>query len=91
MRVNARLDDESAEHLDYLTQVTGLGISHVIRESVAHYYRHVRSQRPGLVHFGPLIGKGDSGRSDIASNWKRYVGEALDEKYPRSGRRPRKP
>jgi len=81
MRVNARLDDESANHLEYLTQTTGLGISHVLRESVAHYYRHVRAQRPGLTHFGPLIGKGDSGRSDIASNWKRYIGEAIEEKH----------
>ncbi len=81
MRVNARLDQEAAEQVEYLVAATGEGVSHVLRESVAHYYRHVKSQKKGLVHFGPLIGKGDSGRSDIASNWKKYLGESLDEKY----------
>ena len=82
MRVNARLDDEAAEQVEYLVAATGEGVSRVLRESVAHYYRHVRSQRAGLVYLGPLIGKGHSGRSDIASNVKKYVGEYLDEKYP---------
>lgn len=81
MRVNARLDEESAEQVEYLVAATGEGVSHVLRESVAHYYRHVRAQKKGLVHLGPLIGKGNSGRSDIASNVKKYVGEYLDEKY----------
>jgi len=81
MRVNARLDDESAEQVEYLVAATGEGVSHVLRESVAHYYRHVKAQKKGLVHFGPLIGKGHSGQSDIASNWKRYLGESLGEKY----------
>ena len=82
MRVNARLDDEAAEQVEYLVAATGEGVSQVLRESVAHYYRHVRSQRAGLVHLGPLIGEGRSGRSDIASNVKKYVGKTLDEKYP---------
>ena len=82
MRVNARLDDEAAKQIEYLVAATGEGISHVVRESVAHYYRHVKAQKRGLVHLGPLIGKGRSGRSDIASNVKKYVGEYLDEKYP---------
>jgi hypothetical protein len=86
MRVNARLDDEAAEQIDYLTRATGLGVSHVLRESVALYYGHVRAQRVGLPHFGALIGKGDSGRSDIASNVKRHVGESLDSKNRRPAR-----
>ena len=90
MRVNARLDDEAAEQIDYLTRATGLGVSHVLRESVALYYSHVRAQRAGIAHLGALIGKGDSGRSDIASNWKRHLGESLDEKYPPSAKPPRR-
>ena len=82
MRVNARLDDEAAEQIDYLTHATGQGVSHVLRESVALYYSHVRAQRAGIAHLGALIGKGDSGRSDIASDWKRHLGESLDEKFP---------
>lgn len=81
MRVNARLGNEAAEQVEYLVAATGEGVSHVLRESVAHYYRHVKAQKKGLVHFARLIGKGHSGQSDIASNWKRYVGESLDAKY----------
>ena len=81
MRVNARLDDESAEQIDYLTRATGLGVSHVLRESVAMYYGHVRAQRAGISHLGPLIGKGDSGRTDIASDAKRHLGESLAAKH----------
>lgn len=86
MRVNARLDDEAQEQIDYLTRTTGLGVSHVLRESVALYYAQVRAQRAGIAHLGALIGKGDSGRSDIASDWKRHLGDSLDEKYPRSSK-----
>ncbi|MEO6362111.1 MAG: ribbon-helix-helix domain-containing protein [Caldimonas sp.] len=82
MRVNARLDEQAAEQVEYLVAATGEGVSHVLRESVAHYYRHVKAQRTGLVHLAKFIGKGDSGRTDIASNVKKYVAEYLDEKYP---------
>ena len=82
LRINARLDEESSEHLRYLVNATGKATSVLVRESLAHYYRHVKSQKKGLVHLAPFIGKGDSGRSDIASNVKKYVGEYLDEKYP---------
>jgi predicted DNA-binding protein len=82
MRVNARLDDEAAEQIEYLTRATGQGVSHVLRESVALYYGQMRARHAGLANLGALIGKGDSGRSDIASNWKRHLGESLDEKYP---------
>jgi hypothetical protein len=86
MRVNARLDDEAAEQIDYLTRATGFGVSRVLRESVALYHSHVRAQRAGLTHFGALIGKGDSGRSDIASDVKRHGGEGLDAKHRRPAR-----
>ena len=80
MRVNARLDDEAAEQIDYLVRATGQGVSHVLRESVALYYGQVRAQRGGPAHLGALIGKGDSGRSDIASDVKRRLGDSLDRK-----------
>jgi hypothetical protein len=86
MRVNARLDEKAAEQIDYLTRATGQGVSHVLRESVALYYGHVRAQRAGITHLGALIGKGDSGRSDIASDVKRHLGDGLAGKLGRSRR-----
>jgi predicted transcriptional regulator len=81
MRVNARLDEESQRQIDYLTETTGMPISHVLRESVGHYYRQVRAQRVGPKHLAALIGKGESGRSDIASDVKRRLSETLAEKH----------
>jgi predicted transcriptional regulator len=81
MRVNARLDEESQRQIDYLTETTGMPVSHVLRESVGHYYRQVRAQRAGPKHLVALIGKGESGRSDIASDVKGRLSDALAEKH----------
>ena len=81
MRVNARLDEESQRQIDYLTETTGMPVSHVLRVSVGHYYRQVRAQRAGPKHLVALIGKGQSGRSDIASDVKGRLSEALGEKH----------
>jgi predicted transcriptional regulator len=87
MRVNARLDDTAQEQLDYLTQATGLSVSHVVRESVARYYAEVRSRQQGPRRLLAMLGQGDSGRSDVASNVKREVGEHIAAKHraPRGG------
>ena len=81
MRVNARLDEEAQQQVDYLTAVTGKAVSHVLRESVSFYYRHVRAQRSGMAHLAALIGKGNSGRTDIASDVKRHLAEGLSTKH----------
>ena len=86
-RINARLDEESSEHLRYLVDATGKATSVLVRESLALYSRHVKASRRGPVHFLALAGTGDSGRTDTASNVKKVVGEYLDEKYPQHSRR----
>lgn len=86
-RINARLDEESSEHLRYLIDATGKAASELVRESLALYSRHVRASRRGPVHLLALAGKGDSGHADTASNVKKVVGAYLDEKYPQRSRR----
>ena len=82
MRVNARLDEESQQQVQYITQATGHSVSHVVREALAQYYVHVRqSQQRVPSKFLAMAGKGNSGRSDIASNVKAFVGEALEAKF----------
>ena len=81
MRVNARLDEESQQQVDYLTRATGKPVSHVLRESVALYYRQVRSQRVGIKHLGALIAKGASGRADVASDAKTHLTDAIGAKH----------
>jgi Arc/MetJ-type ribon-helix-helix transcriptional regulator len=81
MRVNARLDEETQQQLEYLVGATGESVSHVVRESVRIYYDQMRARRTGLKHLSKLIGKGHSGRSDIASNYKQHVAEIIEAKY----------
>ena len=81
MRVNARLDEESREQIEYLTAATGMGVSQVLRESVALYYRQARASAGGAKHLLALAGKGSSGRSDIASDVKRYLADGWAAKH----------
>lgn len=80
MRVNARIDEATQQQLQYLTQTTGESLSHVLRESVAHYYVQVRGQRKPS-RFLALAGQGDSGLTDVASNVKKYLTESLERKH----------
>lgn len=82
MRVNARFEGVAEQQVAYLAGSTGLKVSDVLRESVAFYYRHVRGEGGSLKHLSQLVGKGDSGQSNIASNVKKYVADDLDAKYP---------
>lgn len=81
MRVNARLDEESQSQIDYLVSHTGQSVSHVLRESVALYYAQVKASKRGLSRFGTVIGTGDSGRSDVATNYKQHLREILEAKH----------
>ncbi|RRD67546.1 hypothetical protein EII19_05425 [Comamonadaceae bacterium OH2310_COT-174] len=81
MRVNARFDEEAEQQVAYLAEVTGMGVSEVLRTSVQHYYDSVRAQRSGLRHLGAFIGQGDSGRADVAGRYKERLAEGWAGKY----------
>lgn len=81
MRVNARFEGVAEQQVAYLVNSTGQKVSDVLRDSVDHYYRHVRAGGGQLTHLSRLIGKGNSGQTDISANVKKYVAEGLDEKY----------
>jgi len=83
MRVNARLDPEAQQQLEYLTETTGHGVSLVVREALAHYCMLVRDRERQNVpkRVLALAGKGDSGRSDIASNIKGAYLDSLIAKH----------
>ncbi len=80
MRINARLDEATEKQLEYLTQVTGQSVSHVVRESVAQYYVQVRRGRPSS-RFLSMAGQWRSGHADTASNVKTVLAEALEAKF----------
>ncbi len=81
MRVNARFEGEAEGQLAYLAEVTGMGVSEVLRTSVQHYYDTVRAQRSGLKHLSAFIGQGDSGRADVASRYKQHLADGWRAKH----------
>jgi len=87
MRVNARFEGDAEQQVTYLAEVTGMGVSEVLRTSVQHYYDTVRAQRSGLKHLAAFIGQGDSGRSDVASRYKQQLGDDWHAKHSAGARR----
>jgi hypothetical protein len=81
MRVNARFEGEAEQQLNYLAQATGARVSEVLRASVRHYYEQLRSQQGGLKHFAAFIGAGQSGRGDIAGNYKALLTQDWARKH----------
>jgi hypothetical protein len=80
-RINARLDAHATAQLQYLTATTGLGVSEVVRASLAHYYQAQRAQQaPVLRHLAPLVGRYRSGRADTSARVKEVVAEHLARK-----------
>ncbi len=81
MRVNARFDGEYAKQMEFLSEATGLGVSEVLKASVAHYYQMVRSSaQPRLRNISRFIGKQGSGRSDISVNAKEIFYQGVSAK-----------
>jgi len=81
MRLNARLDDDAADQVAYLTTTTGLSLSHVVREAIALYHAQVKGRRAAPSRLLALAGTGDSGHSDIAGNYKAHVAAAIAAKH----------
>ena len=86
MRINARFDEATEKQLEYLMQTTGQTVSHVVRESVAHYYVQVKSQRqPSRLLALAVAGQWRSSPADMPAttrNVRSGVLEALKAKYP---------
>jgi hypothetical protein len=82
MRVNARFDGEYEKQMEFLTEATGLGVSEVLKASVAHYYQMVsastRSKLPNLRRF---IGGQGSGRSDVSAKARELVSDGVAVKH----------
>jgi hypothetical protein len=82
MRVNARFDGEYERQMEFLSEATGLGVSEVLKASVAHYYQMVsastQSKLPNLSRF---IGRRGSGRANVSVKAKELFGEGMAAKH----------
>ena len=82
MRVNARFDGEYERQMEFLSEATGLGVSEVLKASVAHYYQMMKASSPSkLPNLSRFIGKSGSGRTDISVKAKEIFGDGLAAKH----------
>lgn len=82
MRVNARFDGEYERQMEFLSEATGLGVSEVLKASVAHYYKLVSaSSQSKLPNLSRFIGKQSSGRKDVSVKAKELFGEVVAAKH----------
>jgi hypothetical protein len=86
LKINARLGAGSVAQLKALTRETGLGVSEIVRVSLAHYHEAVfQAKKPIpkskiVAMAGKYASTGpDSGR--LSTDNKRIFGEILEEKY----------
>ncbi|HBH36423.1 MAG TPA: hypothetical protein DDW45_08790 [Gammaproteobacteria bacterium] len=87
MRITARLDAESKNYLETIQKKKGLKtVTDVLKYSLREAANHLQNQaKPGdkmkALLASDFVGSFD-GEEDLSVNYKQYVAEYLDEKYP---------
>ena len=87
MRITARLDAESENYLETIQKKKGLKtVTDVLKYSLREAANHLQDQaKPGdkmkVLLGSDYVGSFD-GEEDLSVNYKQYVAEYLDEKYP---------
>lgn len=84
LRINARLDEQTAADLEYLKEVTQSNNTEAMKKAIRFYADRLRNEisrsKQALIDSG-FVG-GFEGPEDLSTNYKRYFAEYLDEKYP---------
>jgi hypothetical protein len=83
MRINARLDEESARKLDYLKDVTHSQVTEVVKDAIDLYYARVKqsqdSARSRLFDSG-FVACG-AAEPELSESYKDDLSQALEAKY----------
>jgi predicted DNA-binding protein len=83
MTVSVRLDDETKARLRRLLEEQGSSLSAFVRAAILEKMER-EGKRPTPYELGKhLFGRYASGKSDLASNRKRYFKEAMHAKHRR--------
>lgn len=88
LRINARLDEQTSEDLQFLRDVLGAkSITEVLKYSLQQVAQDFRDKarakrQKQLWKESGLIGCIEDGPEDLSVNYKKYLTEYLDEKYP---------
>ena len=84
LRINARLDEQAASDLEFLKNSTHANNTEALKAALHFYADFLRNEaqrsKQALLDSG-FIGSFE-GPEDLSSNYKKYVAEAIDEKYP---------
>lgn len=87
LRINARLDEQTATDLQFLREALGdKTITEVLRYSLQQVAQDLRDQarakqQKQIWRDSGFIGAFD-GPEDLSSNYKQHLASMLDEKYP---------
>ncbi len=83
MRINARLDDNRAKKLTQLQASTRLGTSEIVKRAIDLLHREQaersRDKLDALLS-SDFVGCAE-GPEDLASNYKQYLTQSLEEKH----------
>jgi hypothetical protein len=84
LRINARLDEQAANDLEFLKESTHANNTEVLKAALRFYAKHLRNEAQRSKQALMDSGLVDSfqGPEDLSANYKKYVAEAIDEKYP---------
>ena len=82
MRINARLDEETAEALKLIQDSTGLSTTEIVKQSLQFYVNEIQQtkKKNHLAILEELAGIGE-GPEDLSENYKQYLTVGLDEKH----------
>jgi S-ribosylhomocysteine lyase LuxS involved in autoinducer biosynthesis len=84
LRINARLDEKAANDLKFLKDSTDTTNTEALKAALHFYAEHLRNEaqrsKQALLDSG-FIGCFE-GPEDLSTNYKKYVAEAIDAKYP---------
>jgi Ribbon-helix-helix protein, copG family len=84
-RINARLDEQTMQHLASLKAALGVPVSEILRASLAMYDAAVTKKKPAPgTALKKIIGKYSSSDPNGSVNYKAHVAAYLDKKYPKN-------
>lgn len=87
LRINARLDKEAASDLSFLRQELGdVSTTDVIKYSIKKVAQELRdntkAKRQKQIWLDSGFIGGFEGPEDLSSNYKQYLSDIMNEKYP---------
>ena len=82
MRINARLDQQTRERLEYIIEYTGVNLSTAIKQAIHYYYDALsENEHPAaIMEKCGFIGCAE-GEEDISTTYKDVMTQSLGAKH----------